>query len=147
MDGYQVFAHRTPEETGVDSRDILSLLNNIEQSIHCPDALMVVKDGAIIAQGYWAPFEENDKHILQSASKSFTGLAVGLLVKDGKLSLDERLADIFPEYVSEFTSERAQAHHCARFAHHVGLQRQNARYFYQFKNLLDTKLSFLFARA
>ena len=41
-----VFAHRTPEETGVDSRDILSLLNNIEQSIHCPDALMVVKDRA-----------------------------------------------------------------------------------------------------
>jgi CubicO group peptidase (beta-lactamase class C family) len=69
-------------------------------------AVLLEEVGKVIAEGSWRPFDTlNETHMLYSHSKSFTSTAAGFLVDDGKLDLDERVVDIFPEHVTEKTSE------------------------------------------
>ena len=59
-----------------------------------------MRHGQIIAEGYWAPYERELPHQLYSLSKSVTATAIGMLVDEGKLSLDERIIDIFSDKVN-----------------------------------------------
>ena len=92
----------SPEEQGVSSRELLSLYHTFDADIAANlHALMVVKNGYVIAEGYWAPYEKGIPHQLYSFSKSVTGTAIGMLIDEGRLSLDERVVDIFAEKVAE----------------------------------------------
>lgn len=45
-----------------------------------------------------SPFHDiNEPHIIHSASKSITSLAIGILIDENKLNLDDKLCDLFPE--------------------------------------------------
>lgn len=56
--------------------------------------VIVEQDGKEVAKHLWeAPHRRN----LYSATKSFTSAAVGLALKEGLLSLDEKLTDVFAE--------------------------------------------------
>lgn len=62
----------------------------------------ITQNGVLTAQQLW---DDECRRNIYSASKSFTSCAVGLAVKEGLLSLDERLVDAFlkdlPEHVSD----------------------------------------------
>ena len=97
----------TPESQGVDSQGVLDFLDAAERTfdgvkegrLH---GFVIVRHGKVIAEGSWKPFDTlNETHMLYSHSKSFTSTAIGFLVDDGKLDLDERVADIFPEDLPE----------------------------------------------
>ena len=101
----------SPESQGMDSQAILNWLDACEQTfdgvkegrLH---GFVIVRHGKTIAEGTWKPFDTlNEPHMLYSHSKSFTSSAIGFLVDDGKLDLDERLVDIFPEAVPPDPSE------------------------------------------
>lgn len=49
-------------------------------------------------EGYWKPYEKDNRHVLFSISKSFSCMALGLLYDDGKVELHKPLIDYFPEY-------------------------------------------------
>ena len=72
------------------------------QDLH---SIMVVKDGNVVLEKWMSKGKENEPHILNSVSKTFTSMAVGLAVSEGKLSIDEKLVDIFPEHCPEKPSE------------------------------------------
>ena len=57
---------------------------------------MVVKDGNKKKKKWMSKGKENEPHILNSVSKTFTSMAVGLAIPERKLALDEKLVDIFP---------------------------------------------------
>ena len=101
----------TPESQGVDSQGILDFLDAAESTfdgvkegrLH---GFVIVRHGKVIAEGSWKPFDTlNETHMLYSHSKSFTSTAIGFLVDDGKLDLDERVADIFPDDLPENPAE------------------------------------------
>ena len=56
--------------------------------------IKVTKDGDLINEWYSEP---ECRRNIYSATKSFTSCAVGFAVKEGLLSLDEKLTDAFPE--------------------------------------------------
>ena len=94
--------YATPESQGVDSQAILNWIDACEKTfdgvkegrIH---GFVIVRHGKTIAEGSWKPFDTlNETHMLYSHSKSFTSSAVGFLVDEGKIDLDERIVDIFP---------------------------------------------------
>ena len=97
----------TPESQGVDSKGILAFIDAAEKTFDGSDkgrlhGFVILRHGKTIAEGSWKPFDTlNDTHMLYSHSKSFTATAIGFLVDDGKLDLDERVADIFPESLPE----------------------------------------------
>ena len=93
--------YATPESQGVASAAIQRWIEACEQNaalngyVH---GFVIVRHGKIIAEGSWAPQRTLDRpHKLCSHSKSFTSTAIGFLVDDGKLDLDERVIDILPD--------------------------------------------------
>ena len=59
--------------------------------------------GETLAEGYWAPFTPQEPHRMYSVSKSAVSLAIGLLMGDGHIRLDDPIVDYFPEWVDEHT--------------------------------------------
>ncbi len=92
----------TPEEQGVSSRSLLMLLDavNADEAAGA-EVLLALRHGHVIAEAHWSPYEPQLPHELYSLSKSITATAIGMLVDEGRLSLDERLADIFPDKMPE----------------------------------------------
>ena len=102
----------TPESQGVDSAAIANWIRACERTFDAGKAgalhgFTIVRHGKTIAEGSWKPFDTlNETHMLYSHSKSFTATAVGFLVDEGKLDLDERLVDIFRDELPDAVSAK-----------------------------------------
>ena len=102
--GAEVLA--TPESQGVSSVAIERWIDVCEKELDAVHGFVVRRHGRVIAEGSWAPFDTlNEPHMLYSHSKAFTATAIGFLVDDGELDLDERVVDLFPERTPENPSE------------------------------------------
>ncbi|MFV0306794.1 MAG: serine hydrolase domain-containing protein, partial [Desertimonas sp.] len=62
-----------------------------------PHGLIIQRHGRRIVEGYWAPHLAGDIRLVYSLSKTFTGTALGLAVGEGRLSLDDLVADHLPD--------------------------------------------------
>lgn len=87
-----------PENLGIPSDAILRFINHIEEQKLCVHSFMFVRHGEIAAEGYYPPFTPDKLHRMYSTSKSFVSMAIGLLIDEGKISLDDKAASFFPEY-------------------------------------------------
>lgn len=61
------------------------------------DAMVVLKDGALVFETYRNGMSERDPHILMSVAKSMTGLLAGTLVEKGELGPSDLLTKHVPE--------------------------------------------------
>ncbi len=85
-----------PESEGVSSSGIIDFLNAIDtgrQEIH---SFMFLRHGKVIAEGWWDPYGPGYKHVMFSASKTFTATAVGLAVSENRLKLTDKVISFFP---------------------------------------------------
>lgn len=94
-----MFERITPEEAGISSAQVAKFIKKIESRGAIMHSLMLVRHGKVFAEHYWAPFNENSLQRMYSQTKSYTALAIGLLEEEGKLSLDDKIADLFPEKI------------------------------------------------
>jgi CubicO group peptidase (beta-lactamase class C family) len=110
----------SPSAQHVDARGISSFLDAIESDPRIePHGLIVQRHGHRIAEGYWAPHTGGRSRLVYSLSKSFTGTALGLLVADGLLSLDDLVSDHLPELFDDDTPDavrRMRIRHIASMA-------------------------------
>jgi len=92
----QSFPRTSPENKGVASdyltRFIRDLRNDETLDMH---GIMILRNGSVIAEGSFGGYDQNVWHITHSACKSVTALAVGMLIDEGKLSLEDRVVRIF----------------------------------------------------
>ena len=96
----------TPESLGVSSKGILDWVDACEKELDSLHGFVLLRHGKLVAEGSWGPYDTlNEPHMLFSHSKSFTSTAVGFLVDDGKVDLDERVVDIFPDKLPAAPSE------------------------------------------
>ena len=83
-----------PEKQGVPSAFAEEMIRRLHADPGCNmHRLMIARNGHIIASCGFGPYEEDLWHVTYSMCKSVTGLAVGLLIDEGKLSPDDRLGD------------------------------------------------------
>lgn len=92
---------RRPEEVGIDPRGILSFLDAVAEDRFDLRSFMLLRRGSVAAEGWWAPHAPEDRHALYSVSKSFTSTAIGLAVEEGRLAVDDKVADLLPELLPE----------------------------------------------
>lgn len=93
--------YATPESLGIPTQAILDFLEDMKTFKIPLHSYLVLRHGKVAAEGYCAPFDAERKHRMYSISKSFTSVAIGMLITEGRLTLHDRVADIFPEYVPE----------------------------------------------
>ena len=97
---------QTPESLGISSQAILNFVEAVETDR--PDDMhgfVLMKNGAIAAQGWWAPYDSTSRHMMFSLSKSFTSTAIGIAQEEGLLSIYDHVIQFFPEYTPENPSE------------------------------------------
>jgi CubicO group peptidase (beta-lactamase class C family) len=84
---------------GMDSVRLAGLLERIGSGAYGHQTgLVVVRNGAIVAERYWNGHSVQAPHTLQSVTKSVTSLLAGIAEDRGVLELDEAVLGRFPEY-------------------------------------------------
>jgi len=89
----------TPESKGVPSEAISAFMDELKRDNLNMHSFMLIKDEKILAECYWPYFNAKKKHRMYSVSKSFTSVAIGMMIDEGRISLDDKVADFFPEYL------------------------------------------------
>ncbi|WP_049945754.1 serine hydrolase domain-containing protein [Butyrivibrio sp. LC3010] len=86
----------TPEEQGVSSVFIEKLFRTLHENNSCHmHKAMAVRNGYVIGECAFRPFDMDKWHVTHSMCKSVTGMAIGLLVCEGKIKLEDKIEDIF----------------------------------------------------
>ena len=100
----QPFPRATPESQGISSDLLRDLLQDLKNSNYTDmHHFMALRNGKVICEANFAPYRSRIWHVTHSMCKSITGMAIGLLVEEGKLSLDENIYDIFQKKLNPFT--------------------------------------------
>lgn len=91
----------TPEAEGVPAAAVKKFFERLGDDAELGTHLAIVmRHGRVIGQTDYSPYSRHLPHMLYSLSKSVTGTAIGMLIDDGLLTLDEKLVDIFPDKIS-----------------------------------------------
>jgi CubicO group peptidase (beta-lactamase class C family) len=101
----------TPEEQGIDSEQLAELMDYLlEQQGTDIDSLMIVRNGYVVMDVYFYPFEKGMLHDLASATKSFTSSLIGIAIEQGHIqSVEQPVLDFFPERVVANLSAEKEA--------------------------------------
>ena len=91
------FERTKPEETGIASECILRMINRLHDKQIPMHSLLLMHHDKLIFEGYYAPCHKDTLHRMFSISKSFTSIAVGLLVDEGKIALEDPIIQYFPD--------------------------------------------------
>lgn len=90
----------TPESVGIPSAAVSAFLQDLHDSRFNMHSVLILRNGQLVTEAYQEPYNRDKKHRMFSISKSFTALAAGLLIDEGRLSLDDKVVSFFPEYTS-----------------------------------------------
>ena len=91
------FERAMPEEVGIQSEHIQNFIEKLAAYDLCMHSILLIRHGKLVAETYYAPYTADTLHRMFSITKSFTSLAIGLLREEGKLFLDHKIIDYFPE--------------------------------------------------
>lgn len=101
----------TPENVGISSIKIENFIKKLNCLGFAMHSVLMSVDGNICYEAYWKPYTKDSLQRMNSVSKSFVGVAVGLLEQEDKIKLTDKLYTYFPEidpkrmpeYVKEVT--------------------------------------------
>ena len=100
----QAFVHATPESQGISSDLFAALLRELDASKDTDmHHFMALRHGKVICECNFAPYPKGMWHITHSMCKSITGMAIGMLIEEGKLKLNENIYDIFSDHMNAFS--------------------------------------------
>jgi hypothetical protein len=98
----------TPAEQGLDPILVAELYYNAAE-LETLYGLLVIKNGYLIAEGYFNKGSVEQESNRQSVTKSYTSALVGIALDQGCLSgVDQKMMDFFPELADQITDPRKE---------------------------------------
>ena len=98
----------TPAAQRLDPMLVAKLYYNADK-LETIYSLLVIKNGYLIAEGYFNEGSVEQKDRLQSVTKSYTSALVGIALEQGYLSsVDQKMLDFFPEVADQITDSRKE---------------------------------------
>ncbi len=94
-----MFEKITPEFAGISSQNITNYIKSIERAGVVSHSVLMMKGNDIFAEYYWKPFSKDKVHRMYSQTKSFVAIALGLLYDDGKIKLNDKICNFFPDKI------------------------------------------------
>ncbi len=96
----------TPAAHGLDPKLVARLYYDATK-VETIESLLVVKDGYLVAEGYFHGGAIDQKTRIQSVTKSYTSALVGIALDQGCLSsIDQKMMDFFPELADQIADPR-----------------------------------------
>lgn len=90
-----------PSELDVDAARVVRFLDAVDAAGMDFHSLMILRRGAVVAEGWWAPYRCDDIQLLYSLSKTFLAMAVGIAIGERRFSAEDLVADLLPGLVPE----------------------------------------------
>ena len=97
----------SPEEQGLDSEIFRKAVQHAAY-LGFTDGLLVVRNGFLIVEEYFNGYTRETPHLIASASKTFIGALAGIALRDSMFTLDQKLLEFYPEYVTPLMDPRKQ---------------------------------------
>lgn len=94
-----MFEKITPEQAGISSHRVRRFMEQLEDAGMPMHSILLAKGNSLFAECYFAPFTADFCHRMYSQTKSYVGIAIGLLAEEGKLSLDDPIVKFFPDKI------------------------------------------------
>ena len=91
----------TPESRGIYSAELEKILRELDAAGVPIHSFFVARGFEVVFDAYWAPFNENTLHRMNSVTKSFVALGIGMLIDEGRINLSDKVIDYFPEIERE----------------------------------------------
>ena len=79
----------TPEQAGISSKAVTRFIHKLEERGLYTHGMLMMRGDDIFAEAYWVPYHKDSIHRMYSQTKSFVGIAIGLLLEEGKLRKEE----------------------------------------------------------
>ena len=98
-----------PEAQGVSSTALIAFLEGVQHTKLELHSLMLLRHGVVVAEGWWAPYRADYRHLLNSLSKSFTSTAIGMAVAEKLLTVDDQVISFFPDALPDTISDNLKA--------------------------------------
>jgi CubicO group peptidase (beta-lactamase class C family) len=92
-----MFDTARPEEVGIRPGHIADFLERLDEGGIPMHSVLIMRHGKLVAEAYYAPYRADMPHRMFSVTKSFVSVAIGLLVQEGRIGLDDRIVDYFPD--------------------------------------------------
>ena len=88
----------TPEEQGIHAQPIADMLAEILRTSPYVHSFLLIRNGVLVTEAYFAPITGELPHFLFSATKSVTSALVGIAIQEGYIGgVDQPVLDFFPE--------------------------------------------------
>jgi CubicO group peptidase (beta-lactamase class C family) len=98
----------TPTEQGLDPVLVAELYHNAAE-METLYGLLVIKNGHLIAEGYFNEGSVEQLSARQSVTKSYTSALVGIALDQGCLSsVDQKMMEFFPEFADQIDDPRKE---------------------------------------
>lgn len=94
----EFFTYTTPEKVGVKSENVIKFMKELEHFGVYLHSFALIKGNEIFAEMYRKPFKKDELHRMYSTTKTFASMAIGILIGEGKVNLDDKVIKYFPEY-------------------------------------------------
>lgn len=95
----------TPEQEGISSKGILDFLNAIDTGKIEIHSFMFIRHGKVVSEGWWNPYGPELKHLMYSASKTFTATGIGLAIAENRMKLTDKVVSFFPASLPDTISD------------------------------------------
>ncbi|MFC6748933.1 serine hydrolase [Deinococcus aquaticus] len=99
----------SPESLGLPSGAMLAWLDALAADGLELHGFTLLCSGRVLAGGHWFPYVPGRVHHLYSLSKAFAAAGAGLLIHEGRLRLDDRVVDFFPDALPEVVGGHLRA--------------------------------------
>ena len=90
------------EEMDAAFENYLRAKDEAGQDIH---SIMILQHGKVLEEKWMSEGQPDSAHIMNSVSKTFTATAVGLAIAEGRMGLEDKVVDYFPDKVPENASD------------------------------------------
>lgn len=94
----------SPEQLGISSRSVMDFIQSLEGSGLHMHSFLVLRGGAIAAEGYWAPYRADTLQRMHGITASFVSAAIGMMQQERLLSLDDPICTYFGNRISRSPS-------------------------------------------
>ncbi|MBB3139171.1 serine hydrolase domain-containing protein [Halomonas organivorans] len=88
----------TPADHGIDPGRLTALSAWLREDGLDVHSLLVIKDGKLVFERYTDGLTRDHNYELYSVTKTVTALLAGMLIEDGKITLDDDIASVIGDY-------------------------------------------------
>ncbi len=87
----------TPQAEKVNTQGIANYMEAVKKSQQDLHSIMIVRHGKVVYEHWWGENSAKQPHVLNSVSKTFTALAAGFCVSEGRFKVTDKVISFFPD--------------------------------------------------